>query len=215
MDKLFKGIVEFCQNDFEKHKDLFNNLKKSQQPHTLFIGCSDSRVVPSLITHTLPGELFIIRNIGNLVPPWRETEEYLATTSGIEYAIKILEIENIVICGHSNCGACSTIFSNPQKLETIPNVKKWLELMAPVKAKVCASIPNEKELAAREWLAEQVNVVEQIKHLLSYPFIKEKYQAGKLKIYGWYYIIETGDVFNYNQEKGCFELIDEKIITDE
>ncbi len=212
MDKLFKGIVKFRQNDFEEHQDLFNDLKESQQPHTLFIGCSDSRVVPSLITNTLPGELFIIRNIGNLVPPWRQTEEYVATTSAIEYAVKILEIENIVICGHSNCGACSTLFKNPQKLENIPNVKKWLELMANVKSKVCEIIPDEQEKEAREWLAEQINIVEQIQHLLSYPFIQEKYRAGKLKIYGWYYIIETGEVFNYNKDKGYFELINKPLI---
>ena len=102
MEKLLNGVVQFKKEDFEAHKELFQELANYQKPHTLFIGCSDSRIVPNMITSTLPGELFVIRNIANIVPPYRIKDEYLATTSAIEYAVIVLEIQNIIICGHSN-----------------------------------------------------------------------------------------------------------------
>ena len=100
MQSLFDGVREFNTNDFFEHKELFKEIGRSQHPHTLFIGCSDSRVVPNLITKTLPGELFVIRNIANIVPNYRASEEFLATTAAIEYAVKVLNISTILICGH-------------------------------------------------------------------------------------------------------------------
>ncbi len=204
MDKLLKGIVHFKKEDFETHRALFGSLGRQQKPHTLFVGCSDSRVVPSLITKTLPGELFIVRNVANIVPPYRRADEYLATTSANEYAVRVLEVENIIVCGHSNCGGCASLYD--EKREDLPHTSKWMELAAPVKAKVEAQIP-EGDKSAREWLTEQYNVVEQLKHLISYPYIADKFQEGKLSIQGWHYIIETGEVFGYDREQGCFNLL--------
>jgi carbonic anhydrase len=205
MEKLLKGIIHFRKNDFEEHKELFGEIKSSQNPHTLFIGCSDSRLVPNLITQTLPGELFVVRNIANIVPPYREAQEYLATTSAIEYAVHVLGIDNIIVCGHSNCGGCDSIYSSDEVLDKIPHTKKWLELAENVKRRVLSEL-EEDDHAKREWMTEQMNVVEQLTHLLSYPFIMEKYQRGELAIQGWYYIIETGEVFIYNKQNGEFEL---------
>jgi carbonic anhydrase len=206
MKKLIEGAVAFRQNDFETHEKLFFDLGKEQKPHTLFIGCSDSRLVPGMITTTNPGELFIIRNIANLVPPFQDTGDYLATISAIEFAVQSLEVENIVICGHSNCGGCAALFKPDSYFQKLPHTRKWLELALPVKEKVLQVLPDGNH-ASREWLTEQMNVVEQIKHLLTYPYIAEKYQNGTLNISGWYYIIETGEIYCYNTEKGFFELI--------
>lgn len=205
MEKLLQGLVKFRREDFEDHKELFGELKKGQNPHTLFIGCSDSRLVPNLITKTLPGELFVVRNIANIVPPFRKSQEHLATTSAIEYAINVLKGKNIVVCGHSNCGGCHAIYSSEDFLNKIPYTKKWLELADNVKNKVVAQLVDNDE-GKREWMTEQINIVEQLKHLFTYPFIRDKYQKGELEIYGWYYIIETGEVFNYNKNSGRFEL---------
>lgn len=206
MKKLIEGAVAFRQNDFETHEQLFFDLGKEQNPHTLFIGCSDSRLVPGMITTTNPGELFIIRNVANLVPPFQHTGEYLATISAIEFAVQALEVENIVICGHSNCGGCAALFKPEAYFQKLPHTRKWLELALPVKEKVLQILPDGNH-ASREWLTEQMNVVEQIKHLLTYPYIAEKYEKGTLNISGWYYIIETGEIYCYNIEKGFFELI--------
>ena len=206
MKKLIEGAVAFRQNDFETHEQLFSELGKAQNPHTLFIGCSDSRLVPSMITTTMPGELFIIRNVANIVPTYQQTGEYLAAVSAIEFAIQGLEVENIVVCGHSNCGGIAALYKPAEYFQKLPHTRKWLELAVPVKEKVLRLLP-EGNNASREWLTEQMNIVEQIKHLLTYPYIAEKYEKGLLNISGWYYIIETGEIFSYNKDKGFFELI--------
>jgi len=196
MEYLFDGVREFSTRDYLEYKNLFRKLSRQQNPHTLFIGCSDSRVVPNLITKTLPGELFVIRNIANIVPYYRQSEEYLATTAAIEYAVKVLNVENILVCGHSNCGGCKALFMDETLHYDIPHTKKWLQLADRVKQKILSEqIDDELE---REWRTEQLNIVEQMNHLITYPYIKEKYRNKKINILGWYYHIETGDVFNYH-----------------
>lgn len=205
MEKLLDGIAKFRSKDFEAHRNLFKKLKDEQKPHTLFIACSDARVDPNLITGSLPGDLFIIRNIANLVPPYRETSEYAATTSAIEYAVLLLEVENIIVCGHSNCGGCAACLKPPHLLTELPHTQKWLKLAHSVRDRVIKEIP-ETEPEAREWMMEQANVVEQLKHLINYPYIKERVISGKLHLGGWHYIIETGEVLIYDAKKDEFRL---------
>ena len=130
----------------------------------------------------------------------------MSTTSAIEYAVKVLNVENIVICGHSNCGGCASLYLEEERFIKLPHTRKWMELSRKVKEEVIKIIPDGDE-SAREWLTEQINIVEQIKHLLTYPFIEGKYKTRSINIYGWYYIIETGEMYNYNKGKGQFELI--------
>ena len=203
---IFDGIKKFNKTDFLHNKELFEKLGRAQNPHTLFIGCSDSRVVPTLITKTLPGELFIIRNIANIVPYYRLADEFLATTSAIEYAFKILKIQNIVICGHSNCGGCTALHESDEVLAETPHTKKWLELSSRVKEKIDSE--NIDDPIEKEWKTEQLNVVEQMNHLITYPYIKQAYRENKLAIYGWYYLIETGEVYNYDKDKKEFILVE-------
>jgi carbonic anhydrase len=199
MQKLIDGLAKFRRKDFEDHRELFSSLKSQQKPHTLFICCSDSRVDPNLITGSLPGELFIIRNIANIVPPCRNTAEYVSTTSAIEYAVLALEVENIIVCGHSNCGGCAASLKPSPFTDRLPHTMKWLELASPARDRALKELP-ENEPDAQEWMMEQFNVVEQLKHLMTYPYIYERAVAGKLSISGWHYIIETGEVFIYDRE---------------
>jgi len=206
MQKLLEGILKFRQSDFETHRDLFKKLKSEQKPHTLFITCSDSRIDPNMITGTLPGELFIIRNIANIAPPYRESTEYLATTSAIEYAVEYLNVKDIIVCGHSNCGGCSASLESPESFgEKMPHTKKWLELMEPVRDRVLRRI-SKPDFEARKWMMEQENVFEQLNHLLTYPYIYKKVHEGSLGLSGWHYIIETGEVFIYDDTTGEFLL---------
>jgi carbonic anhydrase len=207
MKILFDGVKEFSRNDFEQNKELFKRLITSQTPHTLFIGCSDSRVVPDLITKSLPGDLFVVRNIANIVPYYRESSEYLSTTSAIEYAIIVLKVENIIVCGHSNCGGCKALFFKDAELEKLPHTKKWLELAKNSRAKAETMMRDFGYSSNIEWLVEQENIVEQMNHLLSYPLVEERYIKGLLNIYGWYYEIGTGTVFNYNPKEKVFNKI--------
>ena len=206
MDKLFRGIMEFRREEFERHKELFRELGRQQQPHTLFIGCSDSRVVPNLITGSNPGELFIVRNVANIVPPYRSTEEYVSTTSAVEYAVLSLGVDTIVVCGHSNCGGCAALNQADEELAHLPHVRKWLEVSREVKGRVDRLMTGDTP-EEREWLTEQVNVLVQMKNLLTYPYVRERYERDELRILGWHYLIETGEIYNFNDATQLFELI--------
>ena len=208
MELLFDGVKEFSKNEFLKNKELFGKISRTQKPHTLFIGCSDSRVVPDLITNSLPGDLFVIRNVANVVPIYRASSEYLATTSAIEYALLVLKVKNIIICGHSNCGGCGALFFDKKELNKIPHTKKWLDLVKNAKIKAEAIVKSFGNHEDIEWLVEQENIVEQMNHLLSYPFVAEPYSKGLINIYGWYYDIGTGSVYNYNTKEKVFEKIE-------
>jgi carbonic anhydrase len=206
MDKLFRGIMEFRREEFERHRELFMELGRQHKPHTLFIGCSDSRVVPNLITASAPGELFIVRNVANIVPPYRSTEEYVATTSAVEYAVLSLGVDTIVVCGHSNCGGCAALNQSDDELAHLPHVRKWLEVSQEVRGRVDRLMTGDTP-EEREWLTEQVNVLVQMKNLLTYPYIRERFEREELRIFGWHYIIETGEIYNFNDETQLFELI--------
>jgi carbonic anhydrase len=206
MKKLLDGVIEFKNDFFEEHKDVFENLSNTQNPHTLYIGCSDSRIVPNIITKTMPGELFVVRNIANMVPPYDQNSySFRCTASIIEYAVKMLEVENIVVCGHSNCGGCKALFYPEEKLNQMPFVKEWLTLGYEIRDRVLA---KNLDPAQREFQTEQLNIVKQLENLLTYPFVQSKVESGELKIIGWYYVIETGDVFNYNFNNHKFEIIE-------
>ena len=201
MDKLLDGVAKF-QKNFHKYEEIFASLKDSQNPHTLFITCSDSRIDPNLITHSKPGELFILRNIANMVAPYKQANDFYCTNSIIEYAVKVLEVENIVICGHSDCGGCKALYYDEEKLSKTPSVKKWLSLAEDVK-KAVINLPLSKPQKAV--LTEQLNVVEQIKNLFTYPYVREKVQNGTLKVKGWYYVIENGMIFEYDENDNEFK----------
>lgn len=198
MNSIINGAIKFMHEDFLEQKDLFEKLSSSQDPHTLFIGCSDSRVVPNLITSTLPGELFVVRNIANIVPVYKASNEYLATTSAIEYAINALNVRNIVICGHSNCGGCESIY-HPQKLESLPTVKNWLWQLNDIKEEVLKA-QRDFGLSEQEkyYFTQRLNILTSLENIKTYPNVQEKMQKNELNLHGWHYVIDSGQVFAYD-----------------
>ena len=201
---IIEGAIRFMHTGYNEHKELFNELKQTQNPHTLFIGCSDSRVVPTLITQTLPGELFVVRNMANIVPKYRLKDEFLATTSAIDYAIIALNVENIVVCGHSNCGGCEAIW-HPKKLENMPSVANWLRQLDDVKHEIQNS---DAPLEERAWLTERLCILQSLENIRTFPQVKEREEKGELRLFGWHYIIETGEVFSY--KNGEFILLNKE-----
>lgn len=163
-----------------------------------------------MITNTGPGELFVIRNIANIVPPYRVGEDYLATTSAIEYALNSLHIRNIVVCGHSNCGGCNALYYPSEELDKIPNVKKWLTMLDPIKQDIMMFSKN--DLAMRSWLTEKLNLLNSLQNILTYPGVQEALDEKKLQVHAWYYIIETGEIYEYNFETKTFTLIQDRKI---
>ncbi len=191
---LAKSHKKFKEDYGKKYVDLFKELvEKGQAPKSLFIGCSDSRVVPNLITHTDPGEIFVTRNIGNFVPPYDAKRENSATAAVIEYALMHLQVSNIIICGHSYCGACEALFQEIPDNEDESNLKRWMAhgLAAKEQAQALVSQANEEMLLRA---TEKFNVIEQLNHLLTYPAVKHKVQSGELHVMGWFYHIENGNL---------------------
>lgn len=208
MDKLFKGVLRFQQEDFAAQQELFSRLGRTQEPHTLFIGCADSRVVPTLITKSSPGELFVVRNIANIVPPFAESESPETTAAAIEYAVHFLGVETIVICGHSNCGGCAAMNQSPEQLAQLPQTRQWLRHSSEVPARV-AKLRRSEDPGEQEWLTEHINVLVQMRHLLTYPGVAERVAARTLRILGWYFDIAAGEVLNFNDDTGRFEKVSE------
>lgn len=198
---LLDGNKMFKNSYFKKHeKELLNLVEFGQSPKALFIGCADSRVIPNLITQTAPGELFVLRNVGNFVAPYKPDEDYHATASGIEYAVTALGVSEIIICGHTHCGAIASLFSDIDEKPFI-HTKKWLSLGKNAQSLALRTLGEDAQKEELLRLTEELSVVSQIEHLFTYPFVKEKVDSGELHIHGWMYDIENGDIEYYDPDE--------------
>ncbi|HEY1100747.1 MAG TPA: carbonic anhydrase, partial [Myxococcota bacterium] len=194
MKKLLDGIHKFQSSYFGEHKTLFQKLAKGQTPETLFITCSDSRISPNLITQTDPGDLFILRNAGNLVPPYGAMPSGEAAT--IEYAIDVLGVKDIIVCGHTHCGAMKAVL-DPTGLDELPAVKSWLthaECTRRVMKKHYATIPEDHKLTT----CVEENVLAQIENLRTHPAVYAAMLDGRVRVHAWVYQIEPGKVFAFD-----------------
>jgi len=176
-------------------------LASGQQPSTLLITCSDSRIVPHLLTQTEPGELFVLRNAGNLVPPY--TAEHSGEAATVEYAVQVLKVQDIVVCGHSHCGAITGVL-RPEILDGLPAVEKWLEHADMVRQEILeqGAVPEAGDdlLTA----AVKANVLVQLGHLRTYPAVAAAKAAGSLALHGCFYRFETGEVTAFDNAIGRF-----------
>lgn len=206
MKRFYKGIHKFQESYFKKEEDFFKRLSKKQAPEVLFITCSDSRVDLNLVTQSRPGELFIVRNVGNIIPPYDAIKDKNSVAAAIEFAVLSLKVKDIIVCGHSNCGAIEALYKDERELTNMPHLKDWLKLAAPVKdivLKYYSMIQSE----ARQRITEEENVLCQLHNIQTYPFVQEALNAGALHLHGWYYNIGTGSIYYYNSSEDVFELI--------
>jgi len=205
INALIRGHYNFQNLNFKQNENRFKQLvHDGQNPKALFIGCSDSRVVPELITGSKPGDLFIVRNIGNFVAPFKPDEDYHATASAIEYAVGVLGISDIIICGHSHCGAINELYNQVTYSEDIIHTIKWLELGTPAKEQALSLFPNvPKEELLR--YTEKISVLFQLDNILTYPMVKKRVDEGSLFLHGWYYDIITGVISYYDDESDSFK----------
>jgi carbonic anhydrase len=201
MHKLAQGVHKFQREVFGSHKDLFARLADGQAPHTLFITCSDSRINPNLLTQTAPGEIFIIRNAGNIVPSWGAPVGGEAAT--IEYAIAALGVEHIVICGHSACGAMKAVL-DPESTNDLPAVRQWLAHAETTRRILKENYGEETKPDELLSIAIQENVLAQLENLRTHPSVAARVAKGKIALHGWVYKIASGEVFAYDTEEGQF-----------
>jgi carbonic anhydrase len=202
MQKLVEGIHIFQQSIFTNQRGKFKRLVEGQEPVALFITCSDSRINPNLLTQTEPGDLFILRNAGNIVPPYGAGAGGEAAT--IEYAVSVLGVKDIVMCGHSHCGAVGALLQN-SSLDDLPAVRKWLSYAASTQRIIKENYGHITEREALLTAAVEENVLVQLEHVRTHPAVAAALARGALKLHGWVYKFETGQVFNYEPESGQFD----------
>ena len=212
MHKLISGIVEFREQHLPKHAERFRELALAQSPDTLMVTCSDSRVVPNLLVSTDPGELFVMRNVGNLIPP--ATAEGisigdLSEASAIEYAVLVLKVANIVVCGHSECGAMKAAMARNPRPDA-PNLEKWLHHARTAAFRLEHEGALDSTLQPHDQLS-QLNVLVQLEHLMSYPIVREQVADGALRLSGWWFDIATGNMYSYERASRSFEVIDRQL----
>lgn len=208
MKKLIQGIVDFRKNLTEEHRNLFAKLALGQKPDALFIACSDSRVVPNLFASTNPGDVFVLRNMGNLIPPVSSSSQDNGTLATIEYSIFSLNVSDIIICGHSECGAIQALvqgLNNP----CCPHLDSWLQHGKESLNKVRKGFTINPSLSEHNQIS-QINVLQQMQHISSYPFIRNRLEKKQLRVHGWWFDIAQADVYCYEQDLNQFVLIDEK-----
>jgi len=195
MDKIIKGVCHFTQHVFPAKKQMFEKLVQAQRPEVLFITCADSRIQPSIITQTDPGDLFILRNAGNLVPPYGSVFGGEAAT--IEYAVCVLKVKHIIVCGHTHCGAMKALIHGEEKMRALPAVRTWCSHAESTRRIL---FENHAHLSPEEMepVAIRQNVLTQIENLRTHPSVAAAIARGELKLHGWIYQIENGEVHRYN-----------------
>lgn len=195
-DELLLRLRRFHSDYFPLHQQRFQDLvAQGQHPKTLFIGCSDSRVVPYLLTGAGPGELFIVRNVGAFVPPYDGSHGLHGTMAAIEFAVLSLHVERIIVCGHSHCGAIRAAYEGVP--EEAVALQAWLKLASEALLPVQAS----PEALRR---TEQRVVVLQLERLMAYPMVRREVEKGTLTLHGWHYVIEDGEIHIFDVRQGSF-----------
>ncbi|HMH15882.1 MAG TPA: carbonic anhydrase [Edaphobacter sp.] len=206
MQRLIDGYLRFRSKVFPLHSKLFEKLARGQKPQALFIACSDSRVMPEMVMQCDPGDLFPCRNAGNLVPPSTETSSGVAAT--IEYAVRVLKVPDVVICGHSDCGAMKGILQQDH-LDELPMVKSWLHHAGPSSRWLRDTLQDasswsfEKKLE----LLTEANVIMQMQNLSLHPAVAEGLKSGTVQVHGWMYDIGSGGLRRFDSERGSFRAL--------
>lgn len=204
MKNIYKALKQFKEQDYLENQALYESLSETQAPHTLFIGCSDSRVSPERLLQAYPGEIFHIRNIANIVPPAGQSVKYASTTSAIEYAVEVLNVTNIIVCGHSNCGGCAASINPPSNIDDLPYTSIWISQLEKLRKQITSEFPDE-DLTVKANRLEKLNVIQQLTNLMTFDNIRQRVKAGELKLNGWHYSIGDGVISIYDQDSKEFE----------
>jgi carbonic anhydrase len=205
-EKLVKGILKFRNGVFENKRALFSSLSSKQSPRALFITCSDSRVDPTLLTQADPGELFILRNAGNMVPPYGSMQG--GSTATVEYAVSVLKVPNIIVCGYTDCAVMKALL-HPEEVKDLPAVRAWINQGETTRRFMREHYVNCED-DERPSITTQENVRSQLDNLRTHPSVALALRDAKVKLHGWVYSISTGDVWVYDVDTEGFVLLTDK-----
>lgn len=205
MQRLIAGVHRFRNDEFGRYRALFRKLSQDgQNPHTLFITCSDSRVLAELITQSKPGDLFVVKNVGNIVPPASAVGSTNSTAAAIEFAVEVLKVNDVVVCGHSQCGAMDALFGEFVQSEALPHLSGWLEIARPVREVLARDYQHLTDPTARATAAAEENVLFALENLRSYPCVQRRLADGSLHLHGWFFKINSAELFAYDPESNQF-----------
>jgi carbonic anhydrase len=204
VQRFIAGFRAFQEDYFGSNKSLFETLRHGQQPKTMIIGCSDSRVDPARLINSAPGDVFIVRNVANLVPPFEKDGGQHGVSAALEFAICYLCIEQIIVLGHSNCGGIGALITGSS--DSIGNgfLSRWMSIATSARERVLAELPD-KDITLQQRACEQATILLSLENLRSFPFVAERLKAGTLSIYGWYFDLDKGDLLGYDTGSGTFE----------
>jgi carbonic anhydrase len=212
MKKLIQGIVEFRRNVLPGYREKFARLALGQAPDALLIACSDSRVVPNLFASADPGDLFVVRNVGNLVSPAAEdghSRKDASEAAALEFAVEHLNVADIIVCGHSECGAMQALLGGREKTRPF-HLRYWLRHGDDALARLERREAPDPSLAPHNQLS-QLNVLTQLQHLRTYPTVRERVDAGRLRLHAWWFELRNADVYAYDDAQRRFVVIDDAV----
>ena len=207
--KFIDGFKQFQKNYFCGSDTLFSSLAQGQSPSTMVIACSDSRVDPAILTGCAPGELFIVRNVANLVPPYQPDPGHHGVSAALEFAVKHLKVENIIVLGHGSCGGITSLLEHggvpPEEIDQPSEfISQWVQIGEPARQRVREELAGQPAGVVQQ-ACEQAAIQVSLENLLTFPWVKQRADAGNLQLYGWYFDLETGDLSSYMTETGKFE----------
>jgi carbonic anhydrase len=204
MQRLIEGVHKFRQEEFGRRRELFKRLsREGQNPHTLFITCADSRVLAELITQSEPGDLFVVKNLGGMIPSSSAQGSTNSTAAAIEFAVEVLGVHDIVVCGHSQCGAVAALIKGVPN-DSMPHLSEWLNLAAPVRAVVEKQYSHLTREEDKLRAAEEENVLFALENLQTYPGVQRRLREGNLHLHGWFFRIASAELFAYDVDVGQF-----------
>ena len=205
MEKLIEGVHKFRTDEFGNYRKLFRKLSQDgQDPHTLFITCSDSRVLAELITQSKPGDLFVVKNVGNIVPPAGVTGSTNSTAAAIEFAVESLRVSDIVVCGHTQCGAMEALLRGLSPDASMPHLQDWLAIATPVRQVLQTQYSHLKSHAEQVTAAGEENVLFALDNLYTYPCVEKRLRDGSLRLHGWFFKIASAELFAFDPESRQF-----------
>lgn len=203
--RLISGFRRFQQNYFKSDDVLYQQLGQGQTPKVLMVACSDSRVDPAILTDCRPGDIFVVRNVANLIPPYEPDGHYHGISSAVEYAVQFLKVEHIIVMGHSHCGGIDALMHSTNNPAS-EFVERWVAIARPARQAVERELPHKSDdLKCRA--CEQAAILISLENLLSFPWIDARVKEGSLAMHGWYFDIEAGQLLGYHPDTGEFETL--------
>jgi len=204
LQKLIRGFKRFQKSYFKSDDVLYEQLGKGQIPKVLVVGCCDSRVDPAIITDCRPGDLFVVRNVANLIPPYEPDLRYHGVSSAVEYAVQVLKVEHIIVLGHSHCGGIDALMRRSDEIPFGEFIDHWVAIAQPAKDAVQRDMGHKSpELQCRA--CEQAAILISLENLLSFPWVAERVKAETLAVHGWYFDLMAGQLQCYHPDTGTFE----------